>query len=69
MNISLFPFVPENLVSRDGFGSPVPRDQILRRERGQRNVYFPCSADHDEQDWQPCPFDPSLAICDDHTTI
>ena len=25
MNISLSPFAPENLVSRDGFGSPVPR--------------------------------------------
>ena len=25
MNISPSPFVPENLVSRDGFGSPVPR--------------------------------------------
>ena len=25
MNISLFAFVSENLVSRDGFGSPVPR--------------------------------------------
>ena len=25
INISLPPFVPENLISRDGFGSPVPR--------------------------------------------
>ena len=25
MNISLLAFVPENLVSRDGFSSPVPR--------------------------------------------
>ena len=25
MNTSLSAFVPENLVSRDGFGSPVPR--------------------------------------------
>ena len=25
MNISLYPFAPLNLVSRDGFGSPVPR--------------------------------------------
>ena len=25
MNISLSVFAPENLVSRDGFGSPVPR--------------------------------------------
>ena len=33
--------------------------------RGQGNVHFPCSADH-EQDWQPYPFDPYSAICDDH---
>ena len=25
MSISLSPFAPENLVSRDGFGSPFPR--------------------------------------------
>ena len=25
MNISLFPFAPENLISLDGFGRPVPR--------------------------------------------
>ena len=30
---------------------------ILRRERGQGNIYFLCSADH-EQDWQPYPVDP-----------
>ena len=29
----------------------------LRRERGQGNIHFPCSADH-EQDWQPYPVDP-----------
>ena len=44
---------------------PVSRDQILRRERGQRNIRFPCSADHD-QDRQPYPVDSSLAICDEH---
>ena len=33
------------------------RDQILTRERGQRNINFPCSADH-EQVWQPYPVDP-----------
>ena len=35
----------------------VSRDQILRRERGQGNIHFPCSADH-EQEWQPYPVDP-----------
>ena len=28
--ISLFLFAPENLVSRNGFGSPVPRQPLLR---------------------------------------
>ena len=44
---------------------PVSRDQILRRERGQINFHFPCSADHD-QEWQLYPVDPYSAICDDH---
>ena len=42
-------------LTRDETAEPVSRDQILRRERGQRIIHFPCSpADH-EQDWQPCP--------------
>ena len=28
MNISLSAFAPENLVSRDGFGSPAPRQPV-----------------------------------------
>ena len=39
-------------LTRDGTAETVSRDQILRRERGQGNTQFPCSADH-EQDWQP----------------
>ena len=54
--------------TRDGTAEPVSRDQILRHARGQGNIHFPCSADH-EQDWQPCPVDPYSAICDDHTNI
>ena len=50
----------------DGRAEPVSRDQILRHARGQWNIHFPCSADH-EQDWQPYPVDPYSAICDDHT--
>ena len=47
----------------------VSRDQILRHARGQGNINFPCSADH-EQDWQPYPVDPySGIICHDHTYI
>ena len=41
-----------NKLTQDGTTEPVSRDEILRRERGQGNVHFPCSADH-EQDWQP----------------
>ena len=43
-------------LTRDGTAEPVTRDQILRRERGQRLIHFPCSAaDHEQQDWQACP--------------
>ena len=55
-------------LTRDGTAEPVSRDQILRHARGQGNVHFPCSTDH-EQDWQPYPVDPYSAICDDHTYI
>ena len=55
-------------LTRDGTAEPVSRDQILRHARGEGNVHFPCSADH-EQDWQPYPVDPYSAICDDHTYI
>ena len=55
-------------LTRDGTAEPVSRDQILRHARGQGNIHFTCSADH-EQDWQPCPVDPYSAICDDHTYI
>ena len=57
-----------NRLTRDGTAEPVSRDKILRHARGQGNVHFPCSADH-EQDWQPYPVDPYSAICDDHTYI
>ena len=50
-------------LTRDGTAEPVSRDQILRHVRGQRNIHFPCSADH-EQDWQPYPIDPYSAICE-----
>ena len=55
-------------LTRDGTAEPISRDQILRHARGQGNINFPCSADH-EQDWQPYPVDPYSAICDDHTYI
>ena len=50
-------------LARDRTAEPVLRDQILRRERGQENINFPCSADHG-QDWQPYPVDPySCYMC------
>ena len=50
----------------DGTAEPVSRDQILRHERGQGNIHFSCSADH-EQDWQPYPVDPYSCYMCDHT--
>ena len=50
-------------LTRDGTTNPVSRDQIPRHARGQGNIPFPCSADH-EQDWRPYPLDPYSAICD-----
>ena len=48
----------------DRTAEPVSRDQILRRERGQGNIHFSCSADH-VQDWQPYPLDPyPCNMCD-----
>ena len=55
-------------LTRDGPAEPVSRDQILRHARGQGNIYFPCSADR-EQDWQPYPVDPYSAICDAHICV
>ena len=55
-------------MTRDGAAEPVSRDQILRRERGQGNIIFPCSADH-EEDWQPYPVDPYSCYMCDHTYI
>ena len=54
---------------RDGTAGLVSRDQILRHVRGQGNVRFFYSSDH-EPDWQPYPVDPySAVVCDDHTYI
>ena len=51
-------------LTQDGTAEPVSRDQIIRRERGQGNIHYPCSADH-VQDWQPYPVDlHSCYMCD-----
>ena len=55
----------ERRLTRDGTAETVSRDKILWRERGQGNIYFPCSADH-VQGWQLYPVDPSYSsyLCD-----
>ena len=55
-------------LTRDGTAKPVSRDQILRREREQKNNHFPCSADH-VQDWQPYLVDPYSCYMCDHTCM
>ena len=40
MNISPSPFAPENLVSRDGFGSPVPRQPVYLHNQAESGAYF-----------------------------
>ena len=56
-------------LTRDGNAEPVSRDQILRRERGQKKrKHFPSLADH-EQDWQLTRLILTLVMCDDHTYI
>ena len=53
-------------LTREGTAESVSQDQILRRERGQGNIHFPCSADH-VQDWQRYPVDPYSCYMCDHT--
>ena len=40
MNISLSPTAPENLVSRDGFGSPVPRQSAHLHTHAESGAYL-----------------------------
>ena len=40
MIISLSPFAPENLVSRDGFGSPVPRQPAHLQTQAESRAYL-----------------------------
>ena len=60
-------------LTRDGTAEPVSRDQILRRERGQRIIHFLCSAADHEQDWQPCPvvrvIHPNNIVLPTHTAV
>ena len=40
INISLSTFAPENLVSRDGFGSPVPRQPAHLHTQAESGAYL-----------------------------
>ena len=40
MNISLSPFAPEKLVSRDGFGSPIPRQPAHLHTQAESGAYL-----------------------------
>ena len=40
MNISMFPFAPVNLVSRDGFGTPVPRQPAHLHTHAKSGAYL-----------------------------
>ena len=40
MNLSLSPFAPENLVSRDGFGSAVPRQPAILHIQSESGAYL-----------------------------
>ena len=62
-----------NRLTQDETAELVAGDQIFRRERGQGNIHFPCSVDH-EQDWQPYPVDPYtrymyVCMCDNTRLI
>ena len=41
IDISLSPFAPENVVSRDGFGSPVPQQPAHLHTRAESGAYSP----------------------------
>ena len=40
MKSSLSPFAPQNLVSRDGFGCPVPRQPAYLHSQAESGVYL-----------------------------
>ena len=68
MSISISLNMEMSRLTRDGTTESVSRDQILRREPGQRDTHFPCSVDN-EQNWQPYPVDPYSCYMCDHIYI
>ena len=75
INISLFAFAPENLVSRDGFGSPVPRQPAHLYTQSESGAYLRDSsrvpptlslAQLHQKEWcASCPYDGSPLITDE----
>ena len=58
----------EQADAREGMiAEPVSRDQILRWERGQGNIHFPCSADHVQDCGNLTRFDPYSCYMCGHT--
>ena len=53
-------------MAQEGTTEPISEDQILRRERGQGNIHFPCPAD--QEDWQTYPVDIYYYPIDDDQT-
>ena len=50
MNVSLSAFVPENLVSRDGFGSPVPRQPAHLHTQAESGIgYYNCLGNNNDK--------------------
>ena len=54
-------------LTQDGFAEPLSRDKIVRRVRGQVNIQFACSADHEQIGHLITRLILILAMCDDHT--
>ena len=56
-------------LTRDETVESVSRNQILSCERVQGKNRFPCSADPEQGDWQPCPVDLYSTESADHTYV
>ena len=61
MNISLSPFAPENLISRDGFGSPLPRQPAQFHTQAGSGAYL--RDDSFRVPWRR----PYIYLCDNYT--
>ena len=66
-NIPLSPCVPENLVSRNGFSSPVPRQPAHLHTQAESGAYLRDSSRVPRR--LALPGYPSLAICDGYFPV